>query len=814
MAITYVNDLRLSEMGTGDNSGTWGTVTNTNLELIGEALGFGTEAITTNADTHASTIADGSTDPVRAMYVKYTGTLDSACTITIGPNTVNKFYYIENATSGSQNIIISQGSGANVTIPPGDVKAVYLDGAGSGAAVTDAFASLSVVDLKVQDDLTVTDDMTVGGTLGVTGVLTTTAQAVLNGGFAAVQESTVLIADGQADNAYAFQIKNEESTDDRSYGLLIHAGSTATDRALAINTHDGNAALFYVQGNGQALFTDGTVSLPSITNNGDVNTGIFFPAADTLALTSGAVEAIRMTGSGGITVNNAQNTNVNFVVKAGSSANALQVDGSSGAVTINEAGADADFRVESDGNANMLFVDAGNNCVNIGTTTNYGGEVNIETAGNATNLALVCTDADENRGPILDLSRNNSSAANGDQVGCILFNADDDANNQTEYASITGFISSASNTAESGGLIFDTATNSNTTVEKLRLGPNEAVFNEGSADIDFRIESNANIYGFMLDAGTGHAGFNAAAASNVGLHVRATATNASTYVFETANAAGASRFLSRSDGYAVFYDNDNNNIIDIGLTASGTTFNASGVARDFLIETEGVSHMFFIDDSADTIAIGTTNMNTAGNNVAGTNLLADGMIGTTRDGGTCIKINRKQDGDLVEFRSAAGIEGTISISGSTTSYNGFSGLHESSGIPTNTPVGTVVSTIDELDVYPSTQGSGNEQEPNPKAGQTRADHAKVKVSDTAGDACVYGVVGSFNEQDKVNVTSVGIGSVRVTGACAKGDLLESNGDGTAKVQSDDIVRSKTLGKVTIGNSNTGVKLVSCVMYCG
>ena len=48
----------------------------------------------------------------------------------------------------------------------------------------------------------------------------------------------------------------------------------------------------------------------------------------------------------------------------------------------------------------------------------------------------------------------------------------------------------------------------------------------------------------------------------------------------------------------------------------------------------------------------------------------------------------------------------------------------------------------------------------------------------------------------------------------KDDLLESNGDGTAKVQSDDIIRSKTIGKVTIGNSNSGVKLVSCVLYCG
>ena len=44
MTSTFVNDLRLNEQGTGDNSGSWGTVTNTNLELIGEALGFGTEA--------------------------------------------------------------------------------------------------------------------------------------------------------------------------------------------------------------------------------------------------------------------------------------------------------------------------------------------------------------------------------------------------------------------------------------------------------------------------------------------------------------------------------------------------------------------------------------------------------------------------------------------------------------------------------------------------------------------------------------------------------------------------------------------------
>ena len=177
---TYVNDLRLKEIATGDESGTWGTSTNTNLELIAEAFSFGTEAITTTADTHTTTIADGSTDPGRSIYLKYTGTLDSACTITIGPNTVSKLWFIENATSGSQNIIISQGSGANITIPAGDTKAVYSDGAGSGAAIVDAFASLNVVDLKVEDDLTVTDDVSIGGDATVTGAIASTGNITEN----------------------------------------------------------------------------------------------------------------------------------------------------------------------------------------------------------------------------------------------------------------------------------------------------------------------------------------------------------------------------------------------------------------------------------------------------------------------------------------------------------------------------------------------------------------------------------------------------------------------------------------------------------
>ena len=172
---TYVNNLRLKEIATGDEEGTWGASTNTNLELIADAFGSGTEAITTNSNTHTTTIADGAADEGRAMFLKYTGDLDSDCTITIAPNTVNKLWFIENATgdsgsSGPYNIIISQGSGANITIGNGKVAAVFTDGAGSGAAVLDAFADLELMtSLTVGTDAIVGDDLTLksdGAVLG------------------------------------------------------------------------------------------------------------------------------------------------------------------------------------------------------------------------------------------------------------------------------------------------------------------------------------------------------------------------------------------------------------------------------------------------------------------------------------------------------------------------------------------------------------------------------------------------------------------------------------------------------------------------
>jgi hypothetical protein len=757
MASVYTNDLRLEEIGSGEQSGTWGDTTNTNLELIAEGFSFGTEAITTNADTHTSTVADGATDPARSMYIKYTGTLDSTCTITIAPNTLSRMHFIENGTSGSQNIIISQGSGANVTIPPGDVKAVYLDGAGSGAAVVDAFASLNVVDLKVQDDLTVTDDVaigglaTIGGTLGVTGIATFTDDIIIGDG------KTI----GSASDVDAMTIaSNGQVTFTQT---LI---GTALDISGDIDV-DGTANLDIVDIDGAVDMASTLAVAGVVTANAGVVVDEMTIDGDTLT----ATDTFTIDATGDITLDSA---GADIFFSAAGNVGSINMASNNLTLESLVSGADTIFKGNVGGTSTTaMTLDYGDNAsVFIANKLRKGfiqpNSAFVQTASahlNYWKLGRIYTYGPGGAKLVLYGKAGYSTGGNNEGETILLMRG------TTSATALDGLF-------ETRGAA---GTSSCTAMGYVPVSGSDYTFDIYAALGNFHSLDHEVVTSGTWETSVSNTGSTSAPTGYVG--------------FTVENNVVLGSVTSHSYNQSSFYIN--NGVVDM----------------DFRVSSDGNTNMLFVDASADTIGIGTTEMNVVGNNTAGINFLSDGMIGLTR-AGVPLKVNRTGDGDIVEFYSAAGKEGTISISGSTTSYNGFSGLHESSGILTNTPVGTVVSTIDELDVYAAMQGSGTEQTPSPKAGQTRADHAKVKVSDTAGDACVYGVVGSFNAQDKVNVVSVGIGSVRVTGACAKGDLLESNGDGTAKVQSDDIVRSKTIGKVTIGNSNTGVKLVSCVMYCG
>ena len=162
---TYVNDLRLKEIATGDESGTWGTSTNTNLELIANAMGVGAEAIA-NASTHTITMADGTADEFRSTFLRLTGG-GQACTVTLAPNTLSHTWIMRNETAAV--LTLTQGSGANVAIAAGQTKIVATDGAGSGAVVYE------------MDDLELAGNLAVGGTLAVTGAFTNGSTLVSTG---------------------------------------------------------------------------------------------------------------------------------------------------------------------------------------------------------------------------------------------------------------------------------------------------------------------------------------------------------------------------------------------------------------------------------------------------------------------------------------------------------------------------------------------------------------------------------------------------------------------------------------------------------
>jgi hypothetical protein len=126
MASTYT-PLGVELQATGENAGTWGTKTNTNLQIIEQiAGGFTQQAVTDGADTDLS-VSDGSTGATLAhRVIEFTGSLTASRNVTI-PLDVQNFYILKNATSGSQNVVFKYdtGTGTSVTIGNGKTVIAY-----------------------------------------------------------------------------------------------------------------------------------------------------------------------------------------------------------------------------------------------------------------------------------------------------------------------------------------------------------------------------------------------------------------------------------------------------------------------------------------------------------------------------------------------------------------------------------------------------------------------------------------------------------------------------------------------------------------
>jgi hypothetical protein len=321
---------------------------------------------------------------------------------------------------------------------------------------------------------------------------------------------------------------------------------------------------------------------------------------------------------------------------------------------------------------------------------------------------------------------------------------------------------------------------------------------------------------------------------------------------------------SGADTYLYFQSTSN----FIGRKTDGN-LNIGVAGSQSIVSSVGGTERMRIDSSGN-VLIGKTAQAFASK---GVEFVQTGESRFTVDADNCLLLNRlTNDGILQAFFQAGTLEGTISVSGTTVSYNGFTGTHWSRFQDNSTPIilkGTVLETLDEMcdwynlefDVI-TQDDDGNDVTHTEKIpyvlqnGQSVGDvitydwntekkdendndiieqvqativkesdikHMKSKVSDTTDAKNVYGVFVAYDEDGEgyndFYVASVGSFVVRIKAneTIAKGDLLQSNGDGTAKVQTDDAVRSSSFAKVLsttiIETYEDGSFIVPCSLMC-
>ena len=135
MASTYTDNIGLEKPGTGEQSGTWGTTTNTNFDIIDRAIN-GVLALSLTGATTTLTTSDGSLSDGGYKVLVLGGSPSGTNTVTIDPNDQDKLYLVKNASG--QTATFTQGSGGNVSILNGETAWIFADGAGSGAEVQKA----------------------------------------------------------------------------------------------------------------------------------------------------------------------------------------------------------------------------------------------------------------------------------------------------------------------------------------------------------------------------------------------------------------------------------------------------------------------------------------------------------------------------------------------------------------------------------------------------------------------------------------------------------------------------------------------------
>ena len=169
MASTYTTNLGIEKIGTGEQSGTWGDTTNTNFDLIDEAVN-GIISITlssagSSGSPTALPIAEGSSSNGRNKFIEFVdgGDLGGTAYVQLTPNDAEKIVHIRNSLSGSRSVIVFQGTynaSNDFEIANGADVLLKFNGGGSGATVTDVNVDFTVTGLTATTANATTVDTT------------------------------------------------------------------------------------------------------------------------------------------------------------------------------------------------------------------------------------------------------------------------------------------------------------------------------------------------------------------------------------------------------------------------------------------------------------------------------------------------------------------------------------------------------------------------------------------------------------------------------------------------------------------------------
>ena len=344
MPTTYTPILQLALPATGELNGTWGTTVNDNITSMVEQAIAGLATISTwTAASHTLTTANGTTSEARCAILQCSGAPGAAATV-ICP-TASKVYIIKNSVTGGYAVTLKTSAGTGISVPNGGTALLYCDGTNvvSGGGLNgDVVGPASATDTAIA-----TFD-------GVTGKL----------------------------------IKNNASTTIAA-NVITALGFTGPHNGTVGATTPNTGAFTTLSATGITTVAAGSAANPAIVSTtGTADTGIFFPAADTVAASTAGTERLRIDSSGNVGINTSSPTTFGGSLVVYAASNPISV--------IASGSANAYLRLYSTSDNNMYLANLGGSMAMLTANTervriDSVGNVGIGTSSPGAKLAVVGT---------------------------------------------------------------------------------------------------------------------------------------------------------------------------------------------------------------------------------------------------------------------------------------------------------------------------------------------------------------------------------------------------------------------------------------